>query len=182
MQVIQKILQGGDQARAKNVAGHQCSNNLCSEAEGERSTTTVKVCLSVWSLQQYFGMYIDSHCEGKVLCTGAASEQGAASQQGNCRQPGVASQGAVEGVPVTDIILDTGSARTIIRSDLVPEERKTGGEIPIRCAHGDTIIYPLAQAEIQVGEACLCGRSSCIQNLASLSLIRSRCTRTDETT
>ena len=55
---------------------------------------------------------------------------------------------------MTDIILDTGSARTIIRSDLVPEERKTGGEIPIRCAHGDTIIYPLAQAEIRVGEAC----------------------------
>ena len=38
------------------------------------------------------GMYIDSHCEGKVLCTGAASEQGAASQQGNCRQPRVACQ------------------------------------------------------------------------------------------
>ena len=42
----------------------------------------------------------------------------------------------------------------MIRSELVPEETKTGGEIPIGCAHGDTITYPLAQVEIQVGEGC----------------------------
>ena len=38
----------------------------------------------------------------------------------------MAQQGEVEGVPVNDIVLDTGSARTLARSDLVPKTRKLG--------------------------------------------------------
>ena len=45
---------------------------------------------------------------------------------GGSRGPEISQPGAVEGVPVNDIILDTVSARTIVRSDLVPAENKAG--------------------------------------------------------
>ena len=48
-------------------------------------------------------------------------------------------------------LLDTGASTTIVRRDLVPEEKITGEEISIRCAHGDTIVYPLAEIEIGIG-------------------------------
>ena len=63
----------------------------------------------------------------------------------------VARHGIVEGVPVGDIVVDTGSSRTLVRCDLVPKEKMTGGEVPVRCAHGDIVSYPLAQVEIRVG-------------------------------
>ncbi len=67
---------------------------------------------------------------------------------------GVTRCGEVEGVPVQDITLDTGSARTIINSKLVADSTEITGTVPIRCAHGDVQIYPLAQVEIRVGEKC----------------------------
>ena len=48
-------------------------------------------------------------------------------------------------------MLDTGSSRTLIRADLVHIEKPVEGEISIRCAHGDIIIYPLAKVEIEIG-------------------------------
>ena len=63
----------------------------------------------------------------------------------------VARHGIVEGVPVGDIVVDTGSSRTLVRRDLVPKEKMTGGEVPVRCAHGDIVSYPLAQVEVRVG-------------------------------
>ena len=50
---------------------------------------------------------------------------------------------------VSDILLDTGASITLVRSDLVLEEKMT--VISIRCAHGDTVIYRLAEIEIVVG-------------------------------
>ena len=87
-------------------------------------------------------MYTDNTCPQVVQteCTEVRTRPNEGS--------GIARCGEVEGITVSDIILDTGSARTMIRSELVPEETKTDGEIPIRCAHGDTITYPLAQVEI----------------------------------
>ena len=64
---------------------------------------------------------------------------------------GVTRQGEVEGVQVNDLTLDTGSARTIVHSRFV-DDTQIAGKIPIRCAHGDTHVYPLAQVEIRVGE------------------------------
>ena len=65
---------------------------------------------------------------------------------------GITRQGEVEGVQVNDLTLDTGSARTIVHSRFVDDTTRVAGKIPIRCAHGDTHIYPLAQVEIRVGE------------------------------
>ena len=58
--------------------------------------------------------------------------------------------GKVEQVPVQDILLDTGASTTLVRKDLIPEEM-IGGEISIRCAHGDVVFYPLAEIEVEVG-------------------------------
>ena len=54
--------------------------------------------------------------------------------------------GKVEGTQVKDILLDTGCSRTLVRKDLVSEDSLLAGEaVAIRCAHGDTVLYPLAQ-------------------------------------
>lgn len=57
----------------------------------------------------------------------------------------------VEGVAVSDNMLDTGSNRTLVKRDLVPAQKLVEGEIPIRCAHGDIITYPIAKIEIEMG-------------------------------
>ena len=50
-----------------------------------------------------------------------------------------------------DILLDTGCCRTLIHQDLVPEGKiKEGEAVAIRCAHGDTELYPLAQISMEV--------------------------------
>ncbi len=54
-------------------------------------------------------------------------------------------RGLVEGKPVSNLILDTGATRTLVRSDLLPTSIRMEGEVTIRCAHGDTVTYPLAQ-------------------------------------
>ena len=57
----------------------------------------------------------------------------------------------VEGTQVKDILLDTGCSRTLVRKDLVPEDSLLAGEaVAIRCAHGDTVLYPLAQVQLEV--------------------------------
>ena len=63
----------------------------------------------------------------------------------------VARVGQVEGTAVSDILLDTGCTRTMVRRDLVPEERLLPGEaVTILCAHGDMALYPLAMVRIEV--------------------------------
>jgi len=53
--------------------------------------------------------------------------------------------GVVEGRAVTDVLLDTGCSRTLVRKDLVPQNMMIdGAAVTIRCAHGYTILYPLA--------------------------------------
>ena len=64
---------------------------------------------------------------------------------------GLYRSGTVDGKPVKDILLNTGCTRTLIHQKLIPREKKTSGEVIIRCAHGDEVSYPLAQVEIVVG-------------------------------
>ena len=57
--------------------------------------------------------------------------------------------GLVEGVVVSDILLDTGCSRTMVQSELVPEDRIIPGEaVTVKCAHGDTVLYPLAMVTL----------------------------------
>ena len=63
----------------------------------------------------------------------------------------VARAGLVEGITVSDILLDTGCTRTMVRRDLVQEESLLPGEaVTVLCAHGDTALYPLAKVKIDV--------------------------------
>ena len=59
--------------------------------------------------------------------------------------------GVIEGTAVPDIVLDTGCSRTMVRQDLVAEEKLLEGEaVTIRCAHGDMDLYPLAKVEMEL--------------------------------
>ena len=60
--------------------------------------------------------------------------------------------GSVEGKPVHDIVLDTGCTKSVVvQSDLVPEDAvKEDAAVTIRCAYGDTTLYPLATVIVEV--------------------------------
>ena len=63
----------------------------------------------------------------------------------------IARSGVVEGQTVDSILLDTGCSRTLVHQKYVPERNYLEGEaVAIRCAHGDTVLYPLAQVRIEV--------------------------------
>ena len=67
-------------------------------------------------------------------------------------RPGVVKQGTVEGKAVSNILLDTGCSRTLVHQDLVPRAKfKEGEVVAIRCAHGDTVLYPLAEISLDIG-------------------------------
>ena len=66
-------------------------------------------------------------------------------------EPGITRGGVVEGRFVTDILLDTGCSRTLVKKDLVPPGKIREGEaVTIRCAHGDTVLYPLAEVDMEL--------------------------------
>ena len=48
-------------------------------------------------------------------------------------------------------MLDTGCSRTMVRRELVSEDKLLEGEVvAVRCAHGDTVVYPLADEELEL--------------------------------
>lgn len=60
-------------------------------------------------------------------------------------------RGKVEGTEAEDILLDTGCSRTMVRRELVPEEKIVEGEaVTVRCAHGDMVLYPLVEVELEL--------------------------------
>ena len=59
--------------------------------------------------------------------------------------------GSVEGQKVKNILLDTGCSRTMVKKRWVPQERMLEGKmVSVRCAHGDTELYPLADIRMKV--------------------------------
>ena len=49
------------------------------------------------------------------------------------------------------VLLDTGSARSLVRRELVPEDKVLAGKVvAVRCAHGEIVRYPLAELEVTV--------------------------------
>ena len=64
---------------------------------------------------------------------------------------GVYRSGLVEGQEVEKILLDTGCSRTMVHRALVPGHKYLEGDaVTIRCAHGDTVLYPLAKIDMAV--------------------------------
>ena len=65
----------------------------------------------------------------------------------NVLERNVTQRGTVESTNVQDIILDTGCSRTLVRKELVPPIKWLEDKAVtcmIKCAHGDTVMYPLA--------------------------------------
>ena len=71
----------------------------------------------------------------------------------------------MEDYHVTEILLDTGCLPIMVDKNLVSDEKVKDGEaVTIRCAHGDTFLYPLADVQLEVDGLDLthlrCGRAS----------------------
>ena len=67
------------------------------------------------------------------------------------QEQGTSRRGLVEGRYVTDILLDTGCSRTLVHRDLVaPGSMLEGEAVTIRCAHGDVVLYALAEVGVEV--------------------------------
>ncbi len=61
-------------------------------------------------------------------------------------------EGEVDGVHAQDILVDMGSAKMMVCKGLVSGEKLMGKEfgVSIRCAHGDSVRYPLARVTMTV--------------------------------
>ena len=91
------------------------------------------------------------------------------------RSPAVTREGTVEHHAVTDILLDTGCSKTVVRRSLVPAEKIRKDDIvAIRCAHGDTVYYPLAEVCMEIN-----GLPIQVEAAVSTSLPRSVLVGTD---
>ena len=91
--------------------------------------------------------HIAMHCPAKVLFCDEEDSFGAGIE-GEVQE--VVREGLVEGKPVK-VLLDTGSARTLVRGDLVPRGKVLVGQgVAIRCAHGKSVGYPLADIDVEV--------------------------------
>ena len=66
---------------------------------------------------------------------------------------------------MSDVLLDTGCSRTLVRQELVLPEKLKEGRVAIRCACGDIVNYPLVEIHIEVG-----GRQFTVEAGASDSL------------
>ena len=92
-------------------------------------------------------------------------------QQSPVRQSGVKATSVcrseqVEGIQVNQIVLDTGCSRTMVRRDLVPGHKLIEGDaVTIWCAHGDTVLYPVAQLELQVNGVPVCVEAAVSESL-----------------
>ena len=81
-------------------------------------------------------------------------------------------RGVVEGTAVHDIILDTGCSHTMIHQDLVPAKKRVSGEaVTLRCAHGDVVLYPLADINVQVSGIAFTGRAAILHTLPVSMLV-----------
>ena len=92
--------------------------------------------------------HIAMHCPAKALF---CDEENVLGGDGGGKVQEVVREGIIEGAPVK-MLLDTGSARTLVRRELVPDGKVlVGQEVAVRCAHGESVRYPLADIDVRVG-------------------------------
>ena len=49
------------------------------------------------------------------------------------------------------ILLNTGCSKTLVRKELIQKKKVLEGEaVTIQCAHGDTVLYPVAKVQMSV--------------------------------
>ena len=92
-----------------------------------------------------------NRCPNRALYCGTGRLKRSRPQEPDAMEPGITRGGVVEGRFVTDILLDTECSRTLVKKHLVPPEKILEGEaVMIRCAHGDTVLYPLAEVDMEL--------------------------------
>ena len=94
--------------------------------------------------------------------------------RGWLRRQGLTFHGKVEGQVADNILLDTGCSKTVVWRELVPREKILHEQVPIWCAHGDTVMYPLANIEIQLGGVAI-SRGSRVRPVADVVSLWHRC-------
>ena len=119
--------------------------------------------------------HISTKCPSAVLfCRPEQPKLESTACQSGFKQPSVCRSGQVEGNHVEQIVLDTGCSRTMVRKDLVPEGKIIEEDaVTIRCAHGDTILYPVAQLELEVDGLPLCVEAAVSKSLPAPVLLGS---------
>lgn len=89
------------------------------------------------------------------------------------QSPELKRSGAVEGTTVDNILLDSGCSRTLVSQELVPRSKMLEGEaVAIRCAHGDTVLYPLALVQMVVDGRNMEVKAAMSENLPMEILLR----------
>ena len=91
------------------------------------------------------GHYASSCPKRSLYCGEPAVAQDLQTVQGKARR-----RGTVNGTYCPDILIDTGATQTLVHKRLVTEEDLLDGEVEIKCAHGDTMAYPLAAIKISI--------------------------------
>ena len=111
--------------------------------------------------------HISTKCPSAALfCRLEQPKQVLPANQSGFRPSSVCRSGLVEGIQVDQIVLDTGCSRTMVRQDLVPESKIIEEDaVTIRCAHDDTVLYPIAQLQLEVD-----GIPVCVEAAVSKSL------------
>ena len=85
--------------------------------------------------------HIASRCPIKAMYCGLRKEGNAVLQR----------SGVVEGRYVQNILLDTGCSKTLVHNKLVPECKMLPGQTAtIHCVHGDAVVYPVANLNLEV--------------------------------
>ena len=85
-----------------------------------------------------------SRCPKRSMYCGQDSAP--STEQENARR-----RGTVNGVYCSDIVVDTGATQTLVHRKLVSDDDILDGEVNIKCAHGDTVAYPLAVVKMTIG-------------------------------
>ena len=99
--------------------------------------------------------HYSSNCPHRAMfCTERRVRMNRQESQKKCparMKPGVVKSGKIEGHMVDNILLDTGCSRTLVHRSFVSEDKIQDGEaVAIRCAHGDTVLYPIARISLEV--------------------------------
>ena len=75
-------------------------------------------------------------------------------------------KGLVEGRKVSRILLDTGCSRTMVNQRCISSEKILDGKmVSIRCAHGDTRLYNLAEVTVQLQGVTMQVEAAVAENL-----------------